>query len=163
MQKLKEILLSLLEAIAYGFFGSVFVLIVLLIEDFLTRAPLMPGFPLGYGERGIPPGGVLIGGTISVIFWNLLLGRIIKIASIRWFLILITTSITALLMQMAFLIYESDWTIAEVISRYLPEGVSELLGVPLMIKLFIILTPFTFLFANRHSLIKKMQKRNASK
>lgn len=160
MQKLKELLISFLEAVSYGFFGGIFVLCVLLIEDFLTKFPPTIGFPLGYGERSIAPVGVLIGATLSVIFWNLLFGKIIKSASIKWLLILITSSILALLTQTAFLIYQSETTLDQIIAAYLPERVSELLGVPLMIKLFIILAPFTILFANRHLLIEKIQKRN---
>jgi uncharacterized membrane protein YhdT len=162
MPKLKELSISFLEAVSYGFLGGIFVLCVLFIED-LTRVPPVPGFSLGNGERGIPPGGVLIGGTISVIFWNLLFGRIINSASVRWGLILITSSILALLTQMTFLIYQSETTLDQIIAAYLPENVSELLGIPLMIKLFIILTPFTILFANRHLLIEKIQKRSALK
>ena len=153
MRRLKELSISFLEAVSYGFLSAVFVLCVLLIEDFYTRISIMPGFSLGYGERGIPPGGVLIGATISVVFWNLLFGRIIKSALIRWSLILVTSSISALCIQLVALIYLGYNTIDQIIAVYESDGVLELLGVSLMIKLFMILTPFTILFASCHSLI----------
>lgn len=164
MRKLKELSILFLEAITYGFLSGVFVLCVLLIEDFYTRISTIPGWSLGYTARDIPLGGVLIGATISVIFWNFFFGKIIKSASIRWVLILVTSSITALLIQTAVLIYLSDNTIDKIIAPYLPDEVLELLGVSLMIKLFMILTPFTILFAIiRHLLIEKILKRNALK
>ncbi|HEX8286525.1 MAG TPA: hypothetical protein VF556_00930 [Pyrinomonadaceae bacterium] len=163
MRKFKELSILLLESVSYGFLGTLFVSCVLLIEDFYTRISIMPGFSLDYGERGIPPGGVLIGATISVVFWNLLFGRIIKSALIRWSLILVTSSISALLIQVTALIYLDDNAIDQLIAVYAFGGVLELLGVSLMIKLFIILTPFTILFASCHWLIRKIQKRNALK
>ncbi len=161
---LKKLAVSVLEGILYGSFGAIFVLIVLLIEDFLTKAPPIPGMSLGMGERGIPPGGVFLAGILSVVLWNFLFAKIIKTFSIRWFLILATTSITALLMQTAFLIHsQSDWTMSRVISTYLPDGISDLIGMSLMIELFIIIAPFTVLFANRQLIIEKIKIRNALK
>ena len=77
MQKFKQLSALILEAVSYGFFSGIFVLAVLLIKD-LTKPPPMPGLSLGYGERGIPPGGVFLGCILSVVFWNLLFGKIIK-------------------------------------------------------------------------------------
>ena len=163
MLRTNKIFTSFLEAIAYGFFGSVFVLIVVLIEDFLLF-PCNPKFSCDTGGRGIPPGGVLIGATLSFIFWNLLFGKIIKLNFVKWFLILITSSITAMLFQTAYLISISDMTIEQTISIYFDEGrLGELFGMDLMIKLFIILAPFTILFANFHSIINRIKNRNALK
>lgn len=164
MQKIREVLFSLLEAIAYGFFGSVFVLIVLLVEDFLMRVPYNLNMSCDTGGRSIPAGGVLIGATLSVVFLNVIFGKIIKSNFVKWVLILITTSITAILLQTAYLVSISDMTIEQIISVYFGEGrVSELLGVELMIKVFIILAPFTISFANRHLIIEKIKNRNMLK
>lgn len=164
MQKFRNILFLLLEAVAYGFLGSIFVLIVLSVEDFLTRVPCNPNFSCHTAERGVPPGGVLIGAVLSVILLNLIFGKIIKSNFTKWFLILITTSITAILLQTIYLISVSDMTIEQIISVYFgEERVGELFGVELMIKVFIILTPFTILFANRRFIIEKIKNRNTLK
>lgn len=165
MKKLSKILSLFAEAIAYGFLSSVFVLIVVLIENFLTRTQCVPDFPcFGYNyERGIPIGTVFISAVLLSVFWNLLFGKIIKSTFIRWFLILITSSITSILLQTAYFISDSHLTINQIISEYLPDNASELFGVKLMIKVFLILTPFTILFANRRSLFEKLKNRNALK
>lgn len=163
MQKIKGVAFLILEAVVYGFFISICVLIVLSIEDFLMKIPCTPDFSCGYGERGIPVGGVFIGAILSAIFWNLLFGKIIKSVSVRWFLILITSSITAISLQTIYFILVSDMTVEQVIAAYLPERVSELLGLKLMFKLFIILTPFTVLFTNRHLLIERVKSRSSLK
>ena len=69
----------------------------------------------------------------------------------------------ALLIQIVILFDLSYMTIDWIIATYELGGILELLGVSLMIKLFIILTPFTILFASCHWLIRKIQKRNALK
>lgn len=155
---------SFLEAIAYGFFSSVFVLVVSLIEDFLLTVQCIPNFPCDTGGRGTPPGGVLIGATLSVIFLNLLFGKVIKSNFTKWFLILITSSITAILLQTVHLISTSHLTSEQVVSTYFGEGrLNELLGVDLMFKLFIVLTPFTILFANFHSIVKNFKNQDPLK
>lgn len=164
MRKISEKLFSLLEAVAYGFLGSIFVLIILLIEESLTRISCPPNFSCNYAGRGIALGGVLLGATLSVIFWNLVFGKIIKSAFMRWFLILISSSITAISLQTAYLISISHMTIEQITSIYFSEGrVSELLGIELITKLLIILTPFTLLFASRHFLLAKLKNRNSLK
>ena len=164
MLRTKKIFTSFLEAISYGFFSSIFVFIILVIEDFLLTVPCDPNFSCDTGGRGIPPGGVLIGAAFSVIFWNLLFGKIIQSNFVKWFLILITSSITAILFQTAYLISITHLTNEQIISIYFgEERLGELFGVDLMIKLFIILTPFTILFANFHSIIEKIKNRNALK
>lgn len=164
MQKIRKLLFSLLKAIAYGFFGGVFVLTVLLVEDFLMRVPCNPKFSCDTGGRGVAPGGVLIGAMLSIILWDLVFGKIIKSNFAKWFLILITTSITAILLETVYLISISDMTIEQIISVSVGGGrMSGLLGIDLMIKLFIILTPFTLLFANYHLIIEKIKNLNTLK
>ncbi len=163
MKKLSKILPLLAEAIAYGFLSSIFVLIVLLIEDFLTGIQCVPGFACDTSRRGIPIGAVFICAVLAVVFWNLLFRKIIKSALARWFLILITSSITSILLQTLYLISISHMTINQIISEHLPDNASDLFGIKLMIKTFLILTPFTILFANRRSLFEKLKNRNSLK
>ena len=159
MKKQKNLSSLLLEAASYGFFAGLFVLATVLIEDYLTSVSPPNDFSIGYGERTIPAIPVFIGATLSVVFWNLLFGKIIKSTFVKWLSILVTSSVSALLIQTAYLIYLSDSTINQIIDAYLPGGVSELLGIRLMIKLFIILAPFTILFVNRHLLFGKIKTR----
>ena len=54
-------------------------------------------------------------------------------------------------------------TINQIISEHFPDNASDLFGIKLMIKIFLILTPFTILFANRRSLVEKLKNLYALK
>ena len=148
----------LLESAFYGLFGSLFVLAVILIED--TQKFCSPNFSCGSVERGIPLGPVFIATVVSTIFWNRFFGNIIKSVFTRWTLIVVTSSITAIFLQTAYIVSVTPMTIEQIISFH---PMSEILGVKLMHKLFIILAPFTILFAYKQLIFEKFKNRNSLK
>ena len=159
MKKISEISPLFLESAFYGFSGTIFVLIALLIEEILTRIACGP-FACHYHPRNIPIGIVFICTILLFIFWNLW----IKSVLVRWFLILVTSSITAISIQTIYLVSISPFTIEQMIPEHSPNYlILEFFGVDLMVKLFLVLTPFTVLFANRHTIIKKIKNRNKLK
>ena len=162
MGKDKRTAQTILEAVGYGFFGTVFVLIVELTKSILT--PECPSDLLSCSSmrREIALGGVLTGAVFSVIFVDFLLGKILKSEFTRWFLILLNTSITAILLQTAIIISANNLTFQQITSRYFGR-MGELLGYDLMIELFLILTPFTILFANRQTIIEKIKNKSSLK
>lgn len=161
MRKDKKTAHTILEAIGYSFFGTVFVLIVDITKFILTSPECVPNFSCDtYVGRGIPLGGVFIGAVFSVIFIDFLFGRIIKSEFTKWFLILAITSITAILLQTTYIVSKTDLTFEQIISTHSGK-MGKLLGYDLMIELFLILTPFTILFANRRTIIEKIKNKTA--
>lgn len=155
---------SLLSAIAYGSFTAVFVLIVTLIADAWQLTGCASEFPCISAYRGIPPGGVLIGATLSALVWNLFYGKIIRSKFLHWFLILISSSITAISIQTVYLVSITHLTNDQILSIYFGEGrISELFGVDLMFKLLVLLLPVTILFANFSIIFERIKNRNAFK
>ena len=163
MRANEKILLSIKESVVYGVLSSGFVLIVLLIEELFTKVSCEPGFSCGGAERGIPIGCVFIGTTLSVFVLKSIFGHIRKSGFVKWLSILIISSFTSILFQMIFLIYFGSMTVAQIISNYVPDGINELFAVRLMIKLFLILLPFTILYANRFLIIEIITNRNSLK
>jgi hypothetical protein len=163
MWKDKKTTHTILEAIGYSFFGTVFVLIFDLAKFILTSPQCVPNFSCDtYVGRGIPLGGVLIGAVFSVIFVNFLFGRIIKSEFTKWSFILTTTSITAILLQTAYLISNTDLAFEQIaLIHFSKERLAKTLGLNLMVELFLILTPFTILFANRWIIIEKIKNKTA--
>lgn len=161
-QKDNKTVSVILEAIGYGFFGTVFVIFCDFVNFALTQPNCPPGFSCDtYVKRGISPGGILIGALFSFLFVNFLFGRIIKSEFKKWSLILVMTSITAILMQTVYIISRSDLAFEQIISMYSGKKLmEEVFGVSLMLKLFLFLLPFTILFANRRTLIEKIKANN---
>lgn len=159
----KETVLNIiLEALGYGFFGAVFVIFCDFVNFALTQPNCPPNFYCDtYVKRGIPFGLVFIGAVISVLLVNFLFGKIIKAEFKRWFLILVMTSITAILMQTVYIISDSDLAFEQIMSLYFSmELIEKIFGLSLILKLFLILTPFTILFASRWILIEKLKANN---
>lgn len=161
-EKGKKVLHIILEAIGYGFFGTIFVIFCNFVNYTLTQPNCPPSFSCDtYVERGIPPGGVLIGAVISVLLVNFLFGKIIKSEFKKWFLILVMTSITAILMQTAYIISDSNLAVKQIMSlNFSKELIEKIFGLSLILKLFLIFMPFTILFANRRTLIEKIKANN---
>lgn len=162
MRKVGKKINVVIEAAAYAFFGTVFVLIFEMAKS-LLKAPCDPDFSCGgYVERGIPIGVVLFGAVISVVFVYSLFGTIIKSGFAKWSLILTTTSITTILLQTAYIISNTDMAFEQIASiHFSRERLAKTLGLDLMVELFLILTPFTILFANRRKIIEKIKSENA--
>ena len=157
----EKIVNSILEAIAYGFFGTIFVLIFDVSKFYLKQVACDPDFSCDSYERGIPLVGVLIGAVFSVVFVSFLFSKIIKSQFTRWFLILITTSITAILLQTAYLIAKTNLTFEQIaLIHFSKERVAKTLGLDLMVELFLILAPFTILFINRRAIIEKIKSKD---
>lgn len=160
MQKTRKFSNLVLKGTAYGILGTFIVSVAFELQDYLTN-PNISGLAVDYIREGIGALWIFLGLSISAIFGNLIFGKTIKSFLLKWFFILITSSIMTIFMQMAFLIYHSDMTTGQIISAYLPENIWRLLGLDLLIKLFIILTPFTFLFATLELIIEEVQNRNS--
>lgn len=161
-EKGKKALHIILEAIGYGFFGTVFVIFCDFVNFALTQPNCPPNFSCdAYAKRGIPFGLVFIGAVISIILVNFLFGKIIKSEFKKWFLILVMTSITAILMQTAYIISYSNLAVKQIMSlNFSKELIEKIFGLSLILKLFLILMPFTILFANRRTLIEKIKANN---
>lgn len=163
MQNHRKVANIILEAVAYGFFGAVCVLIFNLTIDSL-KTPCSPNFSCDSYMRGIPVGGVLIGGVFSSVFVGFLLGQIIKSEFTKWFLILTLSSITAILMQTVYFICKTDLMFEQIVSiHFSNERIIRSLGLDLMIELFTILLPFTLIFANRRFILEKIKNPNPLK
>ncbi len=161
MLKTKILLGSILEGIAYGLSGGIFVFAVLGIEDFLAKIDLpSTRFSIGSPEQSIGLGCLFLGLSISAAFGNLLFRKSNKCSLAKLLFILTISSITTVLIQMGILLYFSGQTFDEIISNNLPRLVWELLGFRWMIKLFVILAPFTILFTNRRLIIDSFRNRN---
>lgn len=141
-----------LEGFCYGILGTVFTVMVTGMVSVFTNPNYSKSpdsteinFPAPSPESlTIGLAWLLWGLSISVIFWSVVFRKDVNRSFLKWFLILISASISPILMQVAVLIYlnNNSW---------------KLLGVWSMINLFLILAPFTFLFANRHSIIEKIK------
>lgn len=140
------------EAFAYGFWGTLFVLFFDIIKFSLTQTSCVPGFSCdSFVGRGIPIGGVFIGGVFSAIFVAVFFGKVIKSEFKKWFLILTITAITAISIQTVYIISNNEM-------YFNTSKISKILGFELMLELFVFLAPFTILFANRRSIIEEIQK-----
>lgn len=128
-----------LEGICYGILGTAFVLpIFLFLQD--DSIEIIIGIGLAW---------LFLGLSISAIFWSFVFRNNTNRFFLKWFLIAISSSIMPVLMQMTFSIYRNNnsW---------------ELIDFRWVINLFLPLVPFTFLIANRHSIIEKIQNRRNS-
>lgn len=161
-QKYNKTVSIILEAISYGFFGTVFVIFC----DFVNFALTQPNCPFGFScdtyiKRGIPLGLVFFGNLLSVLFIKFLFDSVIKSGFVKWSWILVITSITTILMQTVFIISRSDFAFGEIMSMHSGiELMEEVFGLSLMLKLFLFLAPFTILFANRRTLSEKIKANN---
>ncbi len=147
----KKISGSVLEGICFGILGTIFVLLIFLLQDYFTSPNLTDiNFPDDSPKVTIGLAWLFLGLSISAIFWNVVFRKNTNRFFLKWVLIVISSSITPVLMQMTFLIYRNDYS-------------WKLLDGWWIINLILMLVPFTFLFANRGSLIEKIQSRNALK
>lgn len=128
-----------LEGICYGILGTAFVLpIFLFLQD--DSIEIIIGIGLAW---------LFLGLSVSAIFWSFVFRNNTDRFFLKWLLILTSSSIMPILMQMTFLIYSENHTWQFIDYRW-------------VINLFLPLVPFTFLFANRHSIIEKIQNRRNS-
>jgi len=143
-----------LEGICYGILGTAFVLPIFLFLQDYPKISNSTGinFPDDSIQINIGLAWLLLGLSISAIFWSLVFKKNTNRFFLKWFLVLISSSIMPILMQMTFLNFYSN------------NNSWELIGIWWVINLFLPLVPFTFLFANRHPIIEKIQnRRNAVK
>lgn len=141
-----------LEAISFGILGTVLTVWVYLLQESLSK-PDSTGeivFADDSVKTTVGLAWLILGLSVSALFWNIVFRKQTDNFSPKWALILISSSISPVLMQMIFL-------------DYLHDGAWKLLGADWMISLLLILAPFTLLFANRRFFIEKIQNRSALK
>jgi len=144
-----------LEGICYGILGTAFVIPIFIFLEAVSQNNFTShnSTDISFGDDSlkitIGLAWLLLGLSISAIFWSIVFRKRTDNFFLKWFLILMSSSISPVLLQMAFLIYRNDnsW---------------KLLGVSWMSSLFLMLAPFTFLFANRQLIIEKIQNRRNS-
>lgn len=164
MQKAKMIAASVLEGFAYGVLGAGYWVAVILAEEYFREPP-----PVGFGyghhyEPTIPAlGWLLIGLSGAAFLGKLLFNRITISSFFYWLHIQSLAAVSAVLMQQAFLIFYNNQSIEKLMSHSISKIIWEVLGLELMINTFLILTPFTILFAALGSFIKKIRLRNSLK
>jgi hypothetical protein len=161
MQKNRNLFSLFWESIIYAVSGGIIVGLIFGIEDYVARSRINnSGFGGDYVSNSIGMLWVLLGLGFSALLWNLVFRKTTKYFFLKWFFISITSTISTVLMQMAFLISNHDMTLKEIISAH---DIPYLLGFSSMLNLFTILTPFTFLFAVCLLLINKRQNQSLLK
>ncbi len=159
MQKSNNSTSSILEAAKYGFLGTFYVVSVLIAEEFFEKLlSTNNGFAVDYVEEslGIPP--LLLGLFVSAVLGTLLFSKITKHLLLKWLFILAISSALVVILQKSFLIYYYNAPVAESLFE-LFKFEWKRLSMWWIIKLFVILAPFTALFASRHFLFNKFKSR----
>ncbi len=158
MQKTGNLSSLILKSIVYSILGGLFVIAMFLIEECFNRSQETTVFPT-QTEQSIGLIWILLGLSFSSLFCNLLFRKTAKFFFLKWFFLLLLSTVTSVLMQMTFLINHS--TIIENLQTYSTEDIYGTVGIRLFVKLLIALTPFIFLFEGCQVLFANLKKRNA--
>ena len=157
MKKIKNLSGAILESIVYSISGGIFVLIIFLIEECYERSQDVPGFPPNINQS-IGLLWILLGLFFSSLLCSLLFRKATKFLFLKWSFLLIFSTVTPVLMQMIFLINNSN--IIDNLQMYSIEDIYGTAGISLFTKLFTALIPFVFLFAGCQKLLENRKKRN---
>ncbi len=161
MKENRKISSIILESLAYGLFGTSFVVLLIVIEEYIESFEKHSGFIVHTYEETLALIPLFFGLFISVILGNLLLKNEIKLFKIcKWIFILLFSCFSAVSLQKIMLIYFQNQTFSDTIVELFSYQQNSL-GLWWMLKLLIFLTPFTAIFASRHFLFDKLKNRNS--
>lgn len=162
MKSNKSLPFSILEGIAYGILGTIFVVAILTTEQFVRiRLNQNNGFGADYGRETLGILWIFFGLSISAVLGNVFFRDSAKSFLFNWSFILTTSSVMTVVFQEVFSIYDHGASTDKLLELFRIE--QECIGLWWIMKLFIILTPFTILFANRHFLFEKIKNLNSLK
>jgi hypothetical protein len=157
MQDAKKLTPMIVEGLCYGLTGTIFVFFSILAVDAFAEMTLDNiGFSNDdFGRQTLAILWVFLGLSISAVSANLFFRNSTGNFFLKWFLILLSSSILTIVLQKIFLIYYHDQTVDKLFELLKYEH--ERIGLWWTIRLFLILTPFTILFANRWTMIEKIK------
>jgi hypothetical protein len=162
MQDAKKLTPMIVEGLCYGLTGTIFVFLILAVESFAKTTLNDNGFSNDdFGRQTLAILWVFLGLGVSAISVNLFFRNSTGTFFLRWFLILLSSSILTIVLQKIFLIYYHDQTADKLFE--LLKFQHERMGLWWTIRLFLILIPFTILFANRRFILEKIKNLNSLK
>jgi hypothetical protein len=165
MQDAKKISKAFFEGISYGLTGTIFVFLAIwAMESFAEITSNSNGISFSnddFGREGIGVIPLFLGLSISVVSVISILGEQKNNLFLRWLAILLLSVTLTVVLQKIFLIYYFHQPIEKLFN--LLKNEQERLGLWWAIRLFLILAPFTVLFANRRLIFEKIRNLNSLK
>ena len=165
MKDIKKISTAFFEGISYGLTGTVFVFLAIgAIEAFAQISSNPNGISFSnddFGREGIGVIPLFLGLSIAAISIISLFGENKNRLLIKWFTVLLASVALIVILQKMVLIYCFHQPTEKLFNllKYEPER----LGLWWAIRLFLILAPFTVLFANRRLIFEKTRNLNSLK
>lgn len=161
MKENRKISSIILESIAYGLFGTSFVVLLIVIEEYIRSFEKYNSYIVHTYEETLALIPLFFGLFISVILGNLLFKNKTKSFKIsKWIFIVLISCFLVVLLQKVILIFFRNQTFSNTIIELFSYQQNSL-GLWWMLKLLIFLTPLTAIFASHHFLFDKLKNRNS--
>ena len=165
MKDAKKISTAFFEGISYGLIGSVFVFLAIwAIESFAEITSNPDGISFSnddFGREGIGVIPLFLGLSIAAVSIIALFGENKNRLLLKWLSVLLISTLLTVILQKLFLIYYFQQPTEKLFN--LLKYKHERLGLWWAIRLFLVLAPFTILFANRRLIFEKIRNLNSLK